>query len=144
MSTEQERSYIQQQVGISSDHPQIVTLEDSTDNGRPEERTNTDVNGQGFTSSIDVEIVKDKVEAYDMDAAINDLTEIITRSSEMFYELKKIKFEYLSQAFELYSRIDFPSLMMMKLEHSMSNGFPTPNKIEQLSDDTYRNEQPGA
>lgn len=148
MASEQESRHLQynqnqQQVESNVGQPQIVTLDDSTD---PDQNDGIvqNANNQAYSSSIDIELVKNKVESYDLDNAISDLTNIINKSSEMFYELKKIKFEYLSQAFELYSRIDFPSLMMIKLEQSMSDELPLPRKIEQLSVEAFRNEQTGA
>ena len=102
---------------------------------QPEAQTNESVQ---YSSSIDVEVIQNKVDEYDINSAIADLSEIINKSSEMYYELKKIKFEYLSQAFELYSRIDVPSLMMINLDQAIKNDVPKPTKVDQLSTEMFR------
>lgn len=76
--------------------------------------------------------MKDRVESYDIDAAIADLTNIIDRSSDLYYQLKKTKFEYLTQAFEMYSRIDLPSIMMIASNKNASEAIPKTKDIEEM------------
>lgn len=55
---------------------------------------------------------KSKIENYNMDEAIGELSTIINESSNMYLKLKQAKFDYLVQTCELYLRVDFPAIMM--------------------------------
>lgn len=58
------------------------------------------------------EALKTRVEKYDIEGAISELSQIINMTTDMFYRLKDIKFNYISHVCEMYTRIDFPSIMI--------------------------------
>lgn len=73
---------------------------------------------------------KNKVESFDIDGAIKELNNILDDSAEMYHQLKKVKFEYLVQSCELYSRIDFPNIMIEACRRGITKKVPTAKMIE--------------
>lgn len=76
------------------------------------------------------DVEKKKVENYGIDEAINELHQIMDESSEMYYQLKKVKFDYIVQICELYSRIDFPSIMIEACRKEVTSSVPKASYIK--------------
>lgn len=70
------------------------------------------------------DVEKNKIENFDLDGAINELQQIMDESSEMYYQLKKVKFDYIVQICELYSRIDFPAIMVEACRKEVASNVP--------------------
>lgn len=77
------------------------------------------------------ESMRSRADNYDMDAAIADLNDIINKSSEFYYQLKKMKFDYLTNAFDMYTKIDLPSVMMTTCQKNASESVP---KVKDIND----------
>lgn len=120
-----------EQQQFSEDRP--IDVEGESEIPQPMDQTGAPQTSNTYPTSNEEEQFKEKIGNYDIDGAISDLSEIVYKSSEMYCELKKLKFDYLSQAFELYSRIDFPSLMMIKFAQTVQEEVPSASKVEQLS-----------
>lgn len=81
---------------------------------------------------VDVDVTeadKTKVENFDIQGSINEIGQIIDESAEMFYQIKKIRFDYLAQVMELYSRIDFPSIMIESCRQKVMANLPKARDI---------------
>jgi len=76
--------------------------------------------------------LKSDVENYNLEAAISELTNIWTESADIYHQLKKAKFDYLVKTCELYSRIDFPSIMMEVCRKEVTQKIPNAKNIEKL------------
>lgn len=76
--------------------------------------------------------IKNKVDKYDMDAAITDLSSVIGDTAGILQKLKKIKFNYLVQTCELYTRIDCPSIMMDVCDKEVRQIVPQPKDIRTM------------
>lgn len=76
--------------------------------------------------------LKNKVEEYDMDHAISDLSNIIHESADMYQQLKKIKFDYITQTCELFSRIDLPTMMMEHCRRDIAQNVPSAKSIAKV------------
>lgn len=75
------------------------------------------------------EALKTRVEKYDVEGAINELNQIINTTTDMFYRLKEIKFNYISQVSEMYTRVDFPSIMIDTCQKEVKQGVPSSKTI---------------
>lgn len=69
---------------------------------------------------------------FDVDTAIEELGLIIDSLSDMYYQLKKVKYDYLVHTSELFSRIDFPSLMMEDARREIKGKIPSAKTIEKM------------
>lgn len=75
------------------------------------------------------EALKTRVEKYDIEGALNELKQIINTTTDMFYKLKEIKFNYITQVSEMYTRIDFPSIMIDTCQKEVKQAVPTAKSI---------------
>lgn len=78
------------------------------------------------------EFEKSKLENYDIDKAIQDLEDIIQESSQMYQQLKEIKYGYLSRTYELYSRIDLPTVLMNACRQDVIQSVPQAKNINNM------------
>lgn len=78
------------------------------------------------------DLVKSKVETYNIETAVGELEKIINESSELYHDLKKVKFNYLVQTCELYSRIDLPSIMMETCRKEINQNVPKAKNINKM------------
>lgn len=69
---------------------------------------------------------------FDTETAKKDLHEVIDSLSDMYYQLKKVKYDYLVHTCELYSRIDFPSIMMENARKEIKQSVPQAKEIEKM------------
>lgn len=76
--------------------------------------------------------VKNKVDKYDLDTAISDLSNMVGDSADMLLKLKKVKFMYLKKTLELYTRMDCPSMMMDSLDKQSKEMVPSYKNINNL------------
>lgn len=81
---------------------------------------------------MDNQEVKDRVEAFNVDGAIAELTGIIGETAEMIHKVKGIKFNYLTQVCEMYTRMDFPSIMMDACSKEVKQTVPDARTIRKL------------
>lgn len=70
------------------------------------------------------EFERSKVENYDLEKAIQDLDGIIQECSQMYHQLKQIKYGYLCRTYELYSSIDLPSVLMNACRQEVTQNVP--------------------
>lgn len=122
-------------------------MEDPTTNQSNEEVRNEPVKmqtsevqqnliGESAPAMIDqevVELVKTRVDSYDIDIAMKELNDMINHLSEMYHQLKKVKYNYLVQTCELFSRIDYPSIMLERCRQELGQVIPKPKDINGLS-----------
>lgn len=59
-----------------------------------------------------------------IDDAITELNELVNNSADMYHQLKKIKFQYLEHTCALFSRIDFPSVMITSCRKDIEQALP--------------------
>lgn len=78
------------------------------------------------------DVLRSKVENYNIDMAMDDLKKAIDTCANMMIELKQIKFEYLMQVCELYARIDLPSVMMDTCRKKIMQTIPSAKEIDKL------------
>lgn len=76
--------------------------------------------------------IKSKVDNYNFEAAISEISQVINQTSEMYQKLKRIKFNYLVLTCNLHSRIDFPSIMMAACQKEISKSVPKAKDVEKL------------
>lgn len=69
---------------------------------------------------------------FDIDTATEELSVIIDNISDMYHQLKKVKHNYLVHTNELFSRIDFPSLMMESAQREIKQGVPSTKALERM------------
>lgn len=55
---------------------------------------------------------KTRVESYDIEASIEQMEEIVKEATELYYNIKQLKFDYLTTVVDLYSKVDHPILFM--------------------------------
>lgn len=91
-----------------------------------------DAQQQAPTEDIS-ETTKNKVDNYNFEAAISELSSVINATSEMYQQLKRVKFNYLVLTCDLHSRIDFPSIMMEACRKEVSTNVPKPKDIDKLN-----------
>lgn len=77
--------------------------------------------------------LKNKVDNYNFDAAISELSSVIDSATHMYQQLKKIKFDYLVLCCEVHSRVDFPSIMMETCRKEITSKVPRAKTIESLN-----------
>lgn len=73
---------------------------------------------------------KNKVDNYNIENATVELDQIIDESAEMYNQLKKTKFNYLVKTCDLYSRIDFPSIMIEACRKKINHDVPKADVVE--------------
>ena len=73
--------------------------------------------------------VQNKVDKYDIDAAIADMSNIISDTADLMMRIKRVKFNYLMQTCEMYTRLDYPSIMMDVCEKEVRQMVPTPKNV---------------
>lgn len=78
---------------------------------------------------------RSKIDSYDIESAIRELELIIDDCSNMYQRLKQIKYEYLNRTYELYSRIDFPTVMMNACRKEVIQNVPDSKSINTLDFD---------
>lgn len=69
---------------------------------------------------------------FNIDTAIEVISAIIDGVSDMYYDVKKVKYDYLLHTNELFNRIDFPSLMMESARKEINKGIPSAKSIEKM------------
>lgn len=79
------------------------------------------------------DLVKTRVDSYDMDGAVKELNEMINQLSEMYYQLKKVKYNYLVQTCELFARIDYPSIMLENCRQELGQVIPNPKDVNGMN-----------
>lgn len=85
-------------------------------------------------SSVEVsDALKNKVDNYNFDAAISELSSVIDAATEMYQQLKRIKFDYLVLTCDLHSRIDFPSIMMEAVRKEITSNIPSTKNIDNFN-----------
>lgn len=79
------------------------------------------------------DLVRTRIDSYDIDIAIKELNEMINHLSEMYHQLKKVKYNYLVQTCELFTRIDYPSIMLERCRQELGQVIPKPKDINEMS-----------
>jgi len=74
--------------------------------------------------------VADKLER--LDAATADLSGLVCQAAEMIQKIKQIKFHYLTLTCDLYTRMDFPSIIMDICEKEVRQIVPSAKDIRSL------------
>lgn len=69
---------------------------------------------------------------YDMDSAIAELSNLIREASDMYQQLKQVKFDYLIQTCEVYARIDYPSMVMESCRREIQQMVPKAQDIDKM------------
>lgn len=64
-----------------------------------------------------------------LDAAVAEMTKILDDLNDMFQRVKKLKYNYLIQTCDIYTRVDYPSLMMDCCEKEIKQKVPSADKI---------------
>ena len=68
-----------------------------------------------------------------LEAAIADMSSMLTDMSDMFQKIKKIKFNYLMQTCDIYTRVDYPSILMDVCEKEIKQNVPTAENIRKMN-----------
>lgn len=68
-----------------------------------------------------------------LDVAIAEMTTILSDLGDMFQRVKKIKYNYLIQTCDIYTRVDYPSIMMDVCDKEIKQSVPTAESIRRVN-----------
>lgn len=67
-----------------------------------------------------------------IEAAINELDATIANLSDIYHQLKEVKYNYLVRTCELLGRIDFPSIMLEAVRKEIKQVTPSAKSIGKM------------
>lgn len=78
----------------------------------------------------DQETPTNKIEK--LNEATSELSSLIAEAADMLRKVKQIKFQYLTLTCDVYTRIDYPSLMMDTCEKDVKQIVPTAKDVRNM------------
>lgn len=67
------------------------------------------------------------------DVAIADMTTMLGDMADMYQKIKKIKFNYLIQTCDIYTKVDYPSIMMDVCDKEIKQMIPPAENIRKMN-----------
>lgn len=67
-----------------------------------------------------------------LSTATTELTHLISEAAEMLQKVKQVKFHYLTLTCDVYTRMDYPSIMMDSCEKDIRQIVPTVKEIREM------------
>lgn len=78
------------------------------------------------------DLAKSRIDNFDFNSALAELKEVYEGTAKMYQLAKKVKFDYIGLAGDIYSRMDIPHIIILKAEERVNNEVPSAREINKM------------